>query len=157
MAAGAHISRAEPPSVVVVMSPGRAGATPTVPPRCDEKSLTKKLSPPMDRRMPFMKPPRVDVVISTTPRVMAIAPASTRTEPPAGTAILANANEGPQLIATSMKPTLPPARLGQVCIDEPAGPPWRNSTVDQQGTDQGNAKYPTLNIMAGWSTPAPGW
>ncbi len=84
------------------MSPGSAGATATTPPRGDVKSLTKKLSPPSDLFNPFMNPPCVDVEISMSPRVMAMAPASTRTAPPGGRVISPNANAGPELMSTSM-------------------------------------------------------
>jgi hypothetical protein len=61
----------------------------------DEEALA-----PSERLSPFMKPPCVDVVICTSPRVMAIAPASTRTLPPGGSVISPNANAGPELMST---------------------------------------------------------
>ncbi len=82
------------------MSPGSAAATPTMPPVPLLKSLTKKLSPPSVRLSPFMKPPCVDVAIWTSPRVIAMAPASTRTLPPAGRVISPKANAGPELMST---------------------------------------------------------
>ena len=59
----------------------------TTPPLAEVKPLTKKLSPPKLRLRPFMKPPCVDVAMLTSPRVIAIAPASARTLSPAGKVI----------------------------------------------------------------------
>ena len=87
-----------------VISPGSGAATATRPPACEVKSLTKKLSPPSERRNPLRKPPRVDVVIATSPRVIAIAPASTRTLLPGASAISPKANAGPELISVCMPP-----------------------------------------------------
>jgi len=100
------MSAALPSSGTTVMSPGRTAATPTTPPCPDEKSLTKKLSPPSDLRRPFMNPPRVEVDICMSPRVIAMAPASTRTAPPAGKVISPSANEGPDWMSTSMRRTV---------------------------------------------------
>ena len=50
-----------------------------------------------------MKPPCVDVAICTSPRVIAIAPASTRTAPPGGSVISPKANAGPELMSTCMR------------------------------------------------------
>src|SRR3954462_1470775 len=50
------MSAALPSSGTTVMSPGRTAATPTTPPCPDEKSLTKKLSPPSDLRRPLHEP-----------------------------------------------------------------------------------------------------
>ena len=87
----------------MLMSPGRAAATPTMPPVAELKSLTKKLSPPRLRLRPFMKPPCVDVAIWMSPLVIAMAPASTRTAPPAGRVISPKANAGPELMSTCMR------------------------------------------------------
>src|SRR5215204_2142185 len=83
---------------------GSGPATATRPPACEVKSLTKKVSPPSERRSPLRRPPRVDVVIPTSPRVIAIAPASTRTLLPGGSVISPKANAGPELISVCMPP-----------------------------------------------------
>src|SRR4029079_10711404 len=69
------ISACEPSTAIWVMSPGRAGATDTVPPLLERNVLMKKLSPPSTlRRKPFMKPPP-DLVSTSTPSLYAaIAP-----------------------------------------------------------------------------------
>lgn len=96
---------AVPSSMVVsTTSPGSVPVTPTTPPRSLLKSLTKKLDPPRERQRPFRKPPRVDVVMKTSPRIIAIA--STQTDPPAGILISAKANAGPQLILFSWVPSM---------------------------------------------------
>src|SRR5215204_28521 len=77
-------TRSVPAVRACAMSPGSGPATATRPPVCEVKSLTKKVSPPSERRSPLRRPPRVDVVIATSPRVIAIAPASTRTLLPGG-------------------------------------------------------------------------
>jgi hypothetical protein len=46
----------------------------------------------------------VDVVIATSPRVIAIAPASTRTLLPGARVISPKANAGPELISVCMPP-----------------------------------------------------
>lgn len=71
------INACEPSTEMSDMSPGRHGATLTVPPFGERNVLMKKLSPPSTERLsPAMTPPLAFVSTSTPSKYAAIAPAS---------------------------------------------------------------------------------